>query len=345
MKNLLKKLFGFNKKKQTPVNVEREALYPDPKVVKTGEINKFIKTSTPEQVENWYYHYKSKGHYFFDNIYTTVQDKIASSDDNYYFDILKDMDSEEAKDFFREEKKDKVYFSDKVYEAFMRKINEDKNPKFLELIESSTPEKILTWYLKQEGKEGFEYLNSEVEEKAHKKIFSIIETGKIAKRYREKFIDYALNYLPPRIDDIIKSQLYIDLIQDKLNEVDGKNKRIYYRSLGEAEEARGNFELAIDYFDKSMKTATQEYHKASDAERLGACQVKIGLIEEGVDNFELAAHLDSSQQARIYRKIGEIFEEKEDYVKTVFYFERAISANPKIGIKRKLSKYKEKIGK
>lgn len=42
----------------------------------------------------------------------------------------------------------------------------------------------------------------------------------------------------------------------------------------------------------------------------------------------------------IYREIGECYEAKGDLENTIFYWEKAVEINPKIGVKRKLSKLK-----
>ncbi|UMB61153.1 hypothetical protein MHL31_02860 [Lutibacter sp. A80] len=46
---------------------------------------------------------------------------------------------------------------------------------------------------------------------------------------------------------------------------------------------------------------------------------------------------------KIYRKIGEFHEERNEIQKTIFYWEKAIKLNSKVGIKRKLEIYKKTV--
>jgi tetratricopeptide (TPR) repeat protein len=65
------------------------------------------------------------------------------------------------------------------------------------------------------------------------------------------------------------------------------------------------------------------------------------------DENYLKALLDESNSGKeylkldyIYREIGECYEAKGDIENTIFYWEKAVDINPKIGVKRKLSKLK-----
>jgi tetratricopeptide (TPR) repeat protein len=348
MKNLFRRLFGSEKEKQIhPENKEigfsEKEIYPNPKTIKESEIQKFIKNSSVNEVEKWFNHYKAKGHYFFDSIYYAVQNKIASTDDDYFIEQIKGMDSEGVKEFLREEKKEGTFFSDKVYDFAMRKMNEEKNDKYIELIENSTPEKVLTWHLKQDEKGGFDYLDKAVEQKAHDKIFSIIESGKVSKRYRKKFFEYIFYSSPPKIEEIMKSEIYLQVLGEQLKEADENQKGLYCRRIGEAYELKQNYKSAIEFYSKALSYANENMIKGIEAQKLGDCQMKAGIIEEGIENLTLAAQLQPNQEAKIYRRIGEYFEDKGELSNTVLYFEKAIEANPKIGVKKKLTKYKQKL--
>lgn len=51
----------------------------------------------------------------------------------------------------------------------------------------------------------------------------------------------------------------------------------------------------------------------------------------------------SLRNEKVYREIGEFYETKGNFEKTIEYWEKAIEINPKVGIKRKLDKYKKKL--
>ncbi|MBK9015722.1 MAG: hypothetical protein IPM82_17575 [Saprospiraceae bacterium] len=193
--NFLKRLFSSKKETQPnavnqEIRLQEDSYYPNPRIVKESEIEKFIRDSTSQEVEKWFNHYKAKGHYFFDSIYYSVQNKIAERDDEYYLSMLKEMDAEEVKEFMKVEKEEGTYFSEKVYDFAMRRMNQDKNLEYIDQIEKMTPEATLMWFLKQVDKNGFDYLDLDIEQKAHEKIFSIFIRGSISKQYRKKLFEY-----------------------------------------------------------------------------------------------------------------------------------------------------------
>jgi hypothetical protein len=64
----------------------------------------------------------------------------------------------------------------------------------------------------------------------------------------------------------------------------------------------------------------------------------IPLLESAMNDPEI---ISSNYQAIVYRKLGEFYESQNDISTTIKYFEKAVAADPKIGVKRKLDKYKK----
>ncbi|MCF8245509.1 MAG: hypothetical protein K9J37_13540 [Saprospiraceae bacterium] len=349
MNNFFKKIFGIDEPAPKPSasksdEIAQHHYYPNPITVKESEIQKFIRESTPKEVEKWFEVYKSKGHYFFDSIYYAVQDKIASSEDDYYLSLLKDIDADEAKEFLKEEKEAGTYFSDKVYDTVLRKMNQDKNREYLDSIEEMTPEKTLTWFLKMNDKNGFDFLDPEIEIKAHDKILTIFQKGKIAKTYQKKLFDYCFYSITPHIDEIMKSDLYSELITSALEEEKTlRNKGLLFRRLGEASELKGDLLAAIENFKAALEAADEDLVKGIEAQKLGECLIKAGKTDLGIQSLSIAAKFQPSQEAKIYRRIGEIYEDKGDFKKVIEFFEKAMAVNPKIGVKSKLAKYQNQL--
>lgn len=68
----------------------------------------------------------------------------------------------------------------------------------------------------------------------------------------------------------------------------------------------------------------------------------IPLLEAAITDPEV---ISSNYQAIVFRKLGEYFESQNDILTTINYFKKAIAADPKIGVKRKLDKFKKSKGK
>lgn len=339
LKKIIKKLFGSRKTNSEPL----EDYYPNPGIIKEFEIQKFIKNRSASDVQNWFNYYKSKGHYFYESIYYSVQNKIASADDDYYIDQIKGMDSNEVKELLKEEKKEGVYFSNKVYNLIMRRINEENNQKFLEIIEVSSPKKVLTWYLKENERDAFKFLDNDIELKAHEKIFNIMQSESLTKKDRNAFFEYVFYLTPPRIEEIMKNEIYSEIILEQIGNADEGIKGLYYRKLGESEELKGNFRSAIEFYFQALKNSSEKDSKGIEYQKLGECQLRFGETEEGIKNLNLAAEYQPSKRASIFKEVGEFYEEKKDLNTAINYFEKALMINPKIGVKRKLNTLKKTI--
>ena len=129
---------------------------------------------------------------------------------------------------------------------------------------------------------------------------------------------------------------------EKLKEADDSEKWQCYRNLGKTEELKKNYKNAIKYFTQALEY-TEESNKGFTLQKLGECQIKTDFFDNGIKNLTIAAKLQPFEEAKIYRKIGEFYEKKGNLSKTIDYFEKAMKINPKIGVKRKLSTYKEQL--
>jgi len=77
-------------------------------------------------------------------------------------------------------------------------------------------------------------------------------------------------------------------------------------------------------------------------EELEDLERKLENYREIIDNYKKQLKKDphEKEKAKIHRKIGEIYERFDKREKTIEHFEKAIEHDPKVGVKRKLSKLK-----
>lgn len=77
-------------------------------------------------------------------------------------------------------------------------------------------------------------------------------------------------------------------------------------------------------------------------EELNDLERKLENYREIIDNYKKQLKKDphEKEKAKIHRKIGEIYERFDKKEKTIEYFEKAVEHDPKVGVKRKLSKLK-----
>jgi len=107
--------------------------------------------------------------------------------------------------------------------------------------------------------------------------------------------------------------------------------------LGLIYQLRGKSELALSYFEKSLK-----YSKGVDAQGEGRVLTNISQIYDRKGNFDLAlSYLEKSlkinetvgdikDHANILNNIGQIYQKKDDYAKALFYLKQSLVISQKI---------------
>jgi tetratricopeptide (TPR) repeat protein len=127
------------------------------------------------------------------------------------------------------------------------------------------------------------------------------------------------------------------------------NNAVLFLQYQDGREFRYNFDGTFLDSDRLMK---EEIETANGYELYDLALDKLGELDPDKKDFSLFDEpisllkraldkgLSSYYQGLAHRELGEIFLERGERVQAIFHFEKAIAANPKIGVKKVLAKLK-----
>jgi len=228
----------------------REDFPPHPQEAKSREIFDFINSASPADARAWIDFHKARGVYIYEEHFYAAVDKAASGDDDDHISYLADADAEEAEEFLKEMKEDGITISNKVFRQAVQITNTEKAREAVKTIADSTPEQVLSWYLKKMATDFFHYLDESVQEYAELRIKEVFASESKAKRLLDKVYTYILMN-PKIIPSIETAPIYRRCLERQL-EKDTENA-FAYRLLGELCESQEDYEGALTYFEEAYE--------------------------------------------------------------------------------------------
>lgn len=164
-------------------------------------------------------------------------------------------------------------------------------------------------------------LDSKIEDEKTDKVFRNLEI-------KEKLEPFSLEPNSYQKVDIIIERILEKIENGDSNIVDDENELL--EILTDSDKLKGRYAELNGYY------------------YLGIANIKIGLTEKGETYFDKLVNLESDISKMtiakdFLRPIGELFEEKENTSKALFWYKKAIEFSPTIGLKKKITQLEKNL--